>query len=107
MYFALSCYKSRPIKITLKDHNQVRNLLSLIRRNRTNIEGNSRFKSIRVSVDRTSWQRLYDNQLKNQIKQRLENREENLFIKYVRGSNTINAVQIFTQKTLGSTKKNA
>ena len=81
--------KSRPIKITLNDNQQVRNLLSLIKKNRANIEGNPRFKSIRVSLDRTSRQRHYYNELKDQIKQRLENGEENLFIKYVRGIPTI------------------
>ena len=81
--------KIRPIKLTLKEEKDVFNLLGLIKRKRRNIDAVPHFKSVHASSDKTDKQRLYYKELLNQITNRREKGELDLFIKYIRGVPTI------------------
>ncbi|KAJ2946665.1 hypothetical protein O0L34_g12724 [Tuta absoluta] len=69
--------KNRNVKVCLASENAARSIL----RNKANI-GESTFK---IFSDQTAYQQKHLNNLKDQLKQRTNNGENNLRIKYVRG----------------------
>lgn len=76
--------RNRPLKACFESEQIVMRLL----RNRTNIKNN-----IKLYSDQTYNQRSYLNQLKSELMQRQENGEENITIKYIKGTPKIVAQQ--------------
>lgn len=76
--------KIRPVKITLKDENQVRELVKNVR-NLKNLR-NSRYKKVFVSVDRTQRQLNHYKKLKEEVDKKNAIGQDKVRIKYINGN---------------------
>lgn len=73
--------KTRSIRITLESEHQVLNFI----RNAKNLRSSKFDKKVSLSFDRTPRQQSHYKKIRNQLRQRLEEGEDNLKIKHVNG----------------------
>lgn len=77
--------KIRPIKIMLQSASEVFKILSLSRL----LKNDQIFNEVRITSDRTPKQRIYLQNLRKQLSERISNGEQNLTIKFVNGQPSI------------------
>ncbi|CAI6346848.1 unnamed protein product [Macrosiphum euphorbiae] len=77
--------KSRPLKIELQAASEVFKILGLSR----NLKSDQNFKDIRLTSDKSPYQREFLRDLRNQLSARISKGEPNLTIKYYKGQPTI------------------
>jgi len=81
--------KPRPIKIILSNTLEVFSSLRL----QANLRKSTTWSNIRFSSDRTNFQREQMNKLRQELQKRKDDGENNIIIKYIRGTPKIVTIQ--------------
>lgn len=77
--------RPRPIKIHFKDEQQAKKILQTVRTKTAQIQNDRQLKNVGVSIDRTPLQLSYLQSVKNDLRQRINNGEDNIRIKFIQG----------------------
>ncbi|CAI6372006.1 unnamed protein product [Macrosiphum euphorbiae] len=77
--------KPRPVKLRFSDQKDIFELFSY----QNKLKSNSTWKDLRFSSDRTKQQQEYMSHLRQELLNRQSNGEQNLIIKYIKGTPTI------------------
>lgn len=80
-----STTKPRPVKLRFSDQKDIFELFSL----QNKLKSNSAWKDLRFSSDRTKQQQEYMSHLRQELLNRQSNGEQDLIIKYIKGTPTI------------------